>query len=432
MRILCIAAYRSNHADRHVELLARSGFDVHLVIMEPHVPALEPLSAGVTVYDRVALAPPVIGRASPVPEDPLEARLLHLANRAVSSKNADTAATWIAGLIDRLRPDILHSFAIHQASFLTLLARAQATHKPFWVVSNWGCDIHHFGQDPRLKDEYLPAIRATLENADGYFAETQRDVALAHEAGFKGKVLAVQPIGGGFDLQWFRALRGGQSPSARKIIMVKGYEGNDTGFSVGRASSALKALNMVIPYLDGYEVNFYAIHDPRILKAAHRLRDKCGVTVRIHQFLPYEELMQLHGRARCSVGISETDGIATSAIEAMLMGSVPIQSDSSCLGEWIEPGAALIVPHDKPGAIADALIRALTDDAFVDAAAKSNDLSLKARFSMSAVDPVIAQMYKDAQSPDRGGLLDRTWRDAYRTVRSALGDRRRADSLPLG
>ncbi|WP_081397108.1 glycosyltransferase [Methylorubrum extorquens] len=69
--------------------------------------------------------------------------------------------------------------------------------------------------------------------------------------------------------------------------------------------------------------------------------------------------------ARCSVDISETDGIATSAIEAMLIGSVPIQSDSSGLSEWIEPGAALIVPHDQPEAIADALTRALTDDALI-------------------------------------------------------------------
>ena len=409
MRILCVAAYRSNHADRHVDLLARHGFDVHLAVMQPFVPERPPLHPGVTVHDRMTLAPPPPGPPARAPKDKLDARLLHLANRAIPSKGADTAATWLAGLIDALRPDVLHSFAVHQASFLTLLARKQARRRPVWIVSNWGCDIHHFGQDPRLKDEYLPAIRATLAKADAYFAETRRDVVLARQAGFRGKVLAVQPIGGGFDLAWFRALRSGQPPSVRNIIMVKGYEGSASGFSVGRASMALDALGMVVPQLAGYEVNFYATIDPPILERAAWLRDTLGVSVRIHPFLPYDELMRLHGRARCSIGISETDGIATSAIEAMLMGSVPIQSDSSGLGEWIAPEGALLVPHDQPAMIAAALARALTDDAFVDAAARSNDASLDARFSMAAVDPAIIEMYETARSLKRRRLFS-FWR----------------------
>lgn len=407
MRVLCVAVYRSNHADRHVELLARHGIDVHLVVLERSALERPPLSAGVTMHE---YSPPPGPRTDEpaAPADPLDARLLLLADRAMPSRGADLALGWLAALIDRLQPDILHSFAIHQASFLTLLARREATHRPIWIVSNWGCDIHHFGQDPRLRDEYLPAIRATLAEADGYFAETRRDVRLARKAGFRGKVLAVAPIGGGFDLAWFRARRDGRPPSARKLVMIKGYQGDASGLSVGQAAMAVEALEKVADLLDGYEVNFYATYSLEIIDAAKRLRDERGVAVRLHPFLPYEELMRLHGQARCSVGISETDGIATSAIEAMLMGSVPVQSDSSGLGEWVRRDGALLVPCDRPDLIAAALRRALTDDRFVDAAARSNDESLERRFSTERADPVIVDMYRKA-TPKRRGLFS-FWR----------------------
>lgn len=395
MRILCVAVYRSNHADRHVELLARHGFDVHLAVLERGALERSPLAAGVTVHQYNAPPEPRADSLA-APADPLDARLLRLANRAMPSRGADLALDWLTELVDRLRPDILHSFAIHQASFLTLLARRRARHRPVWIVSNWGCDIHHFGQDPRLKDDYLPAIRATLAEADGYFAETQRDVRLARQAGLRGKVLAVAPIGGGFDLEWFRARRSGLPPSERRLIMVKGYEGDASGLSVGRASMAVAALKTVTDVIDGYEVNFYATYAPDIIDAAKRLRDEHRVAVRFHPFLPYEDLMRLHGQARVSVGISETDGIATSAIEAMLMGSVPVQSDTSGLGEWVRHDGALLVPCDRPEAIGAALRRALTDDHFVDSAARSNDESLDQRFAMERVDPIIVDMYRSA------------------------------------
>ncbi len=239
-------------------------------------------------------------------------------------------------------------------------------------------------------------ITATLTSAQGYFAESRRDEALARAAGFAGKTLAIEPIGGGFDLSWFAALRGGEPPSRRSILMVKGYQGDEAGYMVGRALVAIEALHMASASLRQYEIHMYAARDPAVVASVEKLRDGRGIAVHIHPFLPYDALMRLHGRARCSIAISETDGICTSAIEAMLMGSVPIQSDTSCLAEWIAPDAALLVPHDDPEAIAAAVRRAVADDDYMDAAAQSNDVTLRARFAEEVVNPRIVRMYRDA------------------------------------
>ena len=68
-----------------------------------------------------------------------------------------------------------------------------------------------------------------------------------------------------------------------------------------------------------------------------------------------------------------SDGISTSFLEAMVMGSFPVQSWTSCAGEWIVDGkSGILVPPDDPAPVAAALRRALTDDRLVDAAAERN------------------------------------------------------------
>ncbi len=415
MRILCVAAYRSNHADRHLQLLGRAGFDVHLAEVNPPVDTVPPI-AGVTHHkpteehyarprEERPLEPPPrlrdrLFRRAPrrLPPD-REAHLLRLGDPAAfrfHQSRADGAAHWVAGLLDMLRPDVLHSFALHQASFMTMVARDRSAVSPVWIVSNWGCDIHHFGQHPRLRDDYGPAIRWTLAEADGYFAETRRDDALARRFGFTGKTLAIAPIGGGFDIDRYASLRSGEPPSRRRLIMLKGYQGQDSGLMVGRALTAIEALAKAAPALGGYELNLYAAPEQRVQDAALALQAEHGIPLRIHPHLPYDDLMRLHGQARFSIGNSETDGIATSAIEAMLMGSVPVQSDTSALPEWIEADGALMVRHDDAESIAEAIRRAATDDAFVDRAARSNDVSLRQRFSSEAVDHRIVEMYRKA------------------------------------
>ena len=83
-------------------------------------------------------------------------------------------------------------------------------------------------------------------------------------------------------------------------------------------------------------------------------------------------MLNLFGTARTYVGVSLSDGISTSLLEAMAMGAFPIQTNTSCAEEWIEDGITgkLIEPNQE--AVRNSLRLALSNDSFVDQASLIN------------------------------------------------------------
>ena len=64
--------------------------------------------------------------------------------------------------------------------------------------------------------------------------------------------------------------------------------------------------------------------------------------------------------ARIYIGLSRSDGISTSFLEALTTGTYPIQSDTSCAQEWVAKGViASIVRLDK-----EEILRELTESYF--------------------------------------------------------------------
>ena len=88
---------------------------------------------------------------------------------------------------------------------------------------------------------------------------------------------------------------------------------------------------------------------------------------------PHEEILGYHARSRISIGLSITDAISTSLLEAMVMGSFPIQSNTSCGSEWLEDGrSGIFVNPEDPEDTERAVRRAVADDELVNRAAELN------------------------------------------------------------
>lgn len=105
-------------------------------------------------------------------------------------------------------------------------------------------------------------------------------------------------------------------------------------------------------------------------------------------------MLSLHAQARISIGLSISDGISTSFLEALAMGSFPIQSCTACAAEWIEHGVSgMIVPPEDPDIIEMALRTALEDDALVDRASEINWRTALARLDGSLLKQKISLMY---------------------------------------
>ena len=290
-------------------------------------------------------------------------------------------------VIRKLRPDLIHSLEIQNAGYLTLEAkRLSQKYFPKWIVTNWGSDIFLFG---RLQ-AHRSRIQEVLANCNYYSCECQRDVKLAHEFGFSGTVLPIFPNTGGFELRQAEKMRQMIPPSARKTIMLKGYQ-----HWSGRALFGLRALERCKDILNEYTIIIYSA-PPEVQVAAELFTYRTGIATRIvAQGTPHHEMLALHAMARVSVGLSISDAISTSLLEAMVMGSFPIQSCTACADEWLQHGlSGLIVPPEDTDVIETAIRTALSDDLLVDRAAVLNWQVVTDRLDASFLKQKAVNMYR--------------------------------------
>jgi len=276
-------------------------------------------------------------------------------------------------MIRKIKPDLVHSMEFQAGGYLALEGKKILGKKfPPWIVTNWGSDIYLFG---RL-DKHKAKIREVLASCDFYSCECQRDVKLAKDYGFTGPILPVFPNSGGFDLEQIKKLHTNTPPSKRHLILLKGYQN-----WAGRALVGLRALERCADLLKGsYEIALCSVLEHPLIPesdvkiAAELFTKATGVPLRIiPNNTAHQEILSLHGQARLSLGFSISDAISTFVLEAMAMGAFPIQSWTSCAGEWIKDGeTGLLVPPEDPEIIEKAIRKALTDDELVDKAAVKN------------------------------------------------------------
>lgn len=111
----------------------------------------------------------------------------------------------------------------------------------------------------------------------------------------------------------------------------------------------------------------------------------------------------MHGQARISVGLSISDAISTALLEAMVMGSFPIQSRTACADEWIEHGrTGMLVPVEDPEQVEEALRIALKDDDLVDSAAAANLDTARRRLDQRIVKSEMLKFYATVEEAVRG------------------------------
>jgi glycosyltransferase involved in cell wall biosynthesis len=290
--------------------------------------------------------------------------------------------------IERIQPDIVHSLEFQGAGYVTLEAKRSFKGEfPKWVATNWGSDIYLFGRLAQHKER----VRAVLENCDFYSCECERDVLLAREYGLRGEVLPVFPNAGGFDLTKCKSLFKLGNISDRRTILLKGYQS-----WAGRALTGLRALARCQDILknQGYSVAVFSA-GPDVKIAAELFALETGVPVEIIPPCPHEEMLRVYGRSRVYMGLSISDAISTSLLEAMVMGAFPIQSCTACADEWIADGqTGLIVPPEDVDIIEKAIRRALTDDSLVNRAASQNLETAHSRLGEAAIRAKVIDFYK--------------------------------------
>lgn len=294
----------------------------------------------------------------------------------------------LARLIAKLQPDLIHSMEFqHNGYRVTRAKEIYGAGFPPWLATNWGSDIYHFRHDPG----HFADIKRLLAQIDFYSCECNRDVELARKLGMTAKVLPVMPNSGGFDIESAERERFRVSPSRRRVIMVKGYQ-----HFAGRALTALAALEHCADVARHFDIVVFS-PSPETIERARQLKSS-GVlpSVTVLPYATHDEILRLHATARLYLGVSISDAISTSALEAMAMGAFPIQTNTSCCDEWFSDGhGGFLIPPDDIETIADRVRRALTDDVLVDRAAQINWKVVTDRLDISVMRKQIAAFYDE-------------------------------------
>ena len=389
MTVLFVAMSNSIHTARWISQISDQGWDIHLFpsidVRRLHS-SLRNISVHEVIYtyqDYDNVDPSVRLQGIPLPNKNWVGR----AKRLVKQNRPYHRIGQLKKVIEKVKPDIIHSMEIQHAGYLTadVYQRFKKDDFPPWIVTNWGSDIFLFG---RLK-HHKHRIRKVLENCEFYSCESYRDVKLAKEFGFVGEILPVIPNTGGFDFNLLPRLRQGGEISSRRLIMLKGYQG-----VFGRSLVGLRALERCADLLQDYEIVIYsAPHEVEI--AAEIFSISTGIPVKI---MPHDtthlEILRLHGRARISIGLSISDGISTSFLEAIVMGSFPIQSNTGSCDEWIEDGeTGFIVPPEDPEIVERAIRGAITNDVLVNKAAEINYKSAREKLDDQIIKPKVKEIY---------------------------------------
>jgi glycosyltransferase involved in cell wall biosynthesis len=395
LRILFVAMAESVHTARWIAQIGEQGWDIHLFPSIDYGIVHDDLK-GVTSHHsfygrRSKSNQKVRWRGIPVHSE----LVASIGKRALKKFFPDYRVAQLNHLIKKLKPDMIHSMEIQAGGYLTWAVRKDFGDRfPPWIITNWGSDLYLFG---RLA-EHADKIKAILSACDYYSCECIRDVHLAKQMGLKGRVFPVLPNTGGFDLERLVRLRQPGPPSARRLILLKGYQGWS-----GRALVGLRAIALCAAQLRGYRVAIFSA-SPEVKIAAELVTQSTGIPIDLVPQCSHDEMLRLYGRSRIYVGLGISDAISTSLLEAVVMGAFPIQSCTACADEWIVDGQmGLIVPPEDPEPVAAAIREALSDDLLVDRASELNADLARERLDQNMIRPQVVAMYERvaAESKER-------------------------------
>lgn len=249
----------------------------------------------------------------------------------------------------KLKPRMVHALEIQNAGYIVLKAFSRKKPENLRLaLTNYGSDIYWFRRFPHHRKK----IERLLELTDLYAAECSRDVSIAKEMGFDGEIAPLVPNAGG--IQSNKVVSEFELTTDRTTIAVKGYHG-----WVGRAHNVLRVMGSMKEELKDYQIVFFSCNWST-MRLASRVRRATNLDIKYFGKgkLSHDHMLELFGRSKIYIGISESDGISTSMLEAMSQGAIPVQTLSSCADEWLN-NSGVIVPDTSEDSISIAITKGL-------------------------------------------------------------------------
>lgn len=258
------------------------------------------------------------------------------------------AAKRLQGLIDEIKPDLVHAMRIPYEGMLAAATQAEVP----LLVSVWGND---FTLHARANPFMATATRKTMRRAAALHTDTKRDQRLAGEWGFDGSKPALMlPGNGGVRTEIFYPAK--TEPGELRVVNPRGlraYVRNDVFF---------KAIPIVLRQLPEVRFDCPGMRgEPEAQAWVHKLGIEQQVNLLPH--LSTSMLAETYRAALVLVSPSTHDGTPNSLLEGMACGVFPVCGDLESIREWIRKGEnGLLINPTDPDALAGAILAALKDD----------------------------------------------------------------------
>ena len=231
----------------------------------------------------------------------------------------------LSSYVSYLRPDIIHSLEFQHGGYLTYDAlRTNNFNQYRLVISNYGSDIYYYEKFNFHKKK----IREILFFFNEVVCESKRDIKLCKKYNSKIKThLILNSAGINFRLGKLLSLK------FRKNIIVKGYQGKFGQFFL--ILFYLKKFKSEINYK-----NIYVYSSNLFSRIYSNIFYKDLKIVFLPQ-MKKRKLIYFFKKSFIYIGASVSDGISTSALDAISTKTFPIQTNTSTLNEMFREKSIL-------------------------------------------------------------------------------------------
>jgi glycosyltransferase involved in cell wall biosynthesis len=296
--------------------------------------------------------------------------------------------------IRRYSPRIIHFHEMQHGAYLFNKIESKFRIEQITkIVSTWGSDLTIFSKigknlssDGLRNPGHSDEIARVLSWTDILTAERYSEIEDAARMGYGKEFIAPVYITVGLEEREVSSVK--TPPSRRSQVIIKGYQ-----HDAGRALNALEAIRRIQGKIQDFEIVIYSASESVRIQA-ELISFETGIKIRIMPRIAHNEVLKEFEKSRVYVGLSISDGLSTSMVEAMSTGCFPIQSQNSAAGMFLKPGVSgFIVDPWEIDDIARKILIALEDDEMVDKAAVINMETLHQKYNFTEGIKIISSLY---------------------------------------
>lgn len=368
-RILFIGLGEHSHTHAWIDLLKGTQFNVRLFSMPTGIPPNDwPVPTYLTSYNDPSLN--TTQRRRLYPANNVGRVVKRYAARAMGMPDVPTlAGRWLAKILRQWRPHIIHTLGIEQGGEFYLQVRRKFGLENIgkWVLqTRGGSDLALAHLDPERRKQ----LADVLGSCDQLISDNEQNFSIARELGVREEQLAkIAPVPGtgGMDVDSLREKWHGPPSGRRTIVWPKAFD-----CPWGKMLPTFEALKLCWDRIQPCEIHMLSMNPesrmwfwslPEAIRKASRPRERVARS----------EVLELMTQARVMLAPALVDGVPNSLYEAMACGAFPIISPLETIVPVVKDVENVLFARNLyPHEIAEALARAMTDDALVDAAAERN------------------------------------------------------------